>query len=102
MKICQEHEKPFSEKSPNKAGKYWHVVDFDKNEFHSVTKEEYDALPGEMETETREPLEGSKANGMLICNAMNNAVSMVNQGTIQIENLELYFEKILSAMEKRS
>lgn len=44
MKYCVEHNKPFSDKSPNSRGMYWHLVDFDKKEYHSISKEEYDAL----------------------------------------------------------
>lgn len=68
MKICPEHLKPFSDKSPNKGGFYWHVVNFATSEYCSKSKEEYDALPDPSETgtrpfsrptePTREPVEG--------------------------------------------
>lgn len=45
MKLCPIHLKLFSEKSPNKGGFYWHVINFENNEYHSITKEEYDRLP---------------------------------------------------------
>lgn len=53
MKICPEHDKPFSDKSPNKVGNYWHVIDFEKNEYCSKTKEEYDTI-SDIQEETRE------------------------------------------------
>ena len=56
MKICPEHEVAFSAKSPNSRGFYWHVIDFNKNEFCSKTEEEYNAIPDEQE-EVREPVE---------------------------------------------
>lgn len=45
MKKCPDHNKPFSAKSPNAQGNYWHVIDFAKHEFCSKTKAEYDAIP---------------------------------------------------------
>lgn len=52
MKFCVEHNKPFSEKSPNSKGMYWHVIDFDKKEYHSITTEEYNALEEAIRTVT--------------------------------------------------
>lgn len=73
IKICPEHHKPFSEKSPNKGGFFWHVINFANREYHSITKEEYNALPDPSEegigpktsqTEpTREPVEGRDYEG---------------------------------------
>ena len=66
MKTCPEHNKKFSEKSPNKGGFYWHVVNFENNEYCSWNKEEYDAIASEQEVKgvmeglpswTREPIE---------------------------------------------
>ena len=44
MKTCLIHNVKFSEKSPNSKGRYWHVVDFDKQEYHSIKGEEYMAI----------------------------------------------------------
>lgn len=59
MKICPEHNKPFSEKSPNKGGFYWHVINFENSEYCSKTKADYDAIADKTESsvqEVREPL----------------------------------------------
>lgn len=64
MKTCPEHNKLFSPKSPNKGGYYWHVINFDKDEYCSKSKEAYDAIPGVDEESQREPLPDGVTQGM--------------------------------------
>lgn len=43
-----------------------------------------------------------KHDTMLMCNAMNNAVSLASHGIIQISEVEAYFNKILTALESKN
>lgn len=42
-----------------------------------------------------------KHDTMFVCNAMNNAVAMVNQGIIADESLETAFNRILTILETK-
>lgn len=45
MKICPEHNVPFSDKSPNRYGQYYHVINYDRQEYCNKSKNFYDNLP---------------------------------------------------------
>lgn len=106
MKICPEHKKPFSDKGPNSKGNYWHVINYDKQEYCNKTPEEYAAIPDEEApkqtvSEERVPVEESSPNGMLMCNAMNNAIQLVCASKIEVTEIGQYYKKILEAFETK-
>lgn len=42
----------------------------------------------------------SPANGMYVCNAMNNAVNLASNGVIGVNEIGNYFNRILSELQK--
>jgi hypothetical protein len=42
----------------------------------------------------------NQANGMYVCNAMNNAVNLASNGVIGVNEIGNYFNRILSELQK--
>jgi hypothetical protein len=97
VKTCKLHNTKFSAKSPNTRGEYWHVIDFAKKEFCSVSAEIYNALPEE-EGESTIPAP-SASSSFNTCNAMNNAIALINADKVPLEQLEVIYRRILEILE---
>lgn len=110
MKICKTHTgKEFKLKDGQYGPFYSHVTGGDKEAgftYHNAKVEEIsnEIIPEEetmadvIKEPIREPIEGNQPNGMLMCNAMNNAISLTEAGKVDIKDLESVYNRILNIL----
>lgn len=109
MKVCPEHkveilirDGKFGPFYSHKNGEAWcnkkpeEVIELHDEVVHQIKASE------EQPEIVREklPTGGANNNGMLACNAMNNAIELVKAGQANYEDLNIVYKNILSILEE--
>lgn len=102
--LCPEHQ-VLAKK--NQWGKYAHTVGKDaggKSIWCNKTPEQMGVWVTAEVSSASKPIpeaqfEDSKVNSMFACNAMNNAIALVNGGKVDITKLDSAYKRILAILE---